>query len=152
MTHLIDSDARQWLATIEDQKQELEKTTPLLKAEQKKLDRLRSAKAQEAAAQRIRVLEAQCQACADYVMTNTRDFMQTVLGVLEGTPVAMQDAQGRTLGGLIVSDMSARLLADGTAVFTVSGQSLTQDVLPGLPCADYLLAQESAGQRLVPLV
>lgn len=147
----LDEDARQWLAAIEDQKRELENVTPELAKQKRRRESLRSVKGQQECEALIAQHEACAKACEAFVQENTMELFQCVFGVQEGTPVALQDAQGNMLGGLIVSDFTARLLADGTAVFTVSGESLSADILPGLPQSDYLLAQESQGQRFVAL-
>ncbi len=147
----LDADARQWLATIEDHKRALERVRPLLAAEKKRREKLRSPKFQQECDDLIAKYDAERRDCEDFVEDNTVQLFQCVFGIQEGTPVALQDGDGQKLGGLIVVDMTARLLADGTAVFTVSGESLSTDLLPGLPQSDYLLAQESVGQRFVAL-
>lgn len=147
----LDADARQWLAIIEDHKRTLDRVLPVLGAERKRREKLRSPKFQKDSDELIARCEAQQRDCESFVQENTLELFQCVFGIQEGTPVALQDLEGKMLGGLIAADLTARLLADGTAVFTVSGQSLSSDVFPGLPQSDYLLAQESQGQRFVAL-
>ncbi len=151
MTAHIDSDAREWLALIEERKREFDKVTVLLREESRRREKLKSEKFRKTSDELIAGYEAQKTACEAYLDENTRDFFQAVFGVNDCTPVALQDAAGKTLGALIATEMTARLLSDGTGVFTISGDSLDQDVIPGLPQSNYLLAQESAGQRFVPL-
>ena len=149
---IIDPDAREWLAVIEEQKKELEKLTPLLKLESKRRETLRSPKFHKISDALIEKFENQIKEVEAFVEENTVKFFQAIFGIGHGTPSALYDAKGVVQGALLATEFTARLLTDGTGVFTISGNSLDNDIFPGLPRSDYLLAEESKGQKFVPLI
>lgn len=151
MNRYIDNDAREWLELIDAHKRELDKTVSLQKEEAKRREKLRSPKF---VAQSDALLESYAKTisrCTTFVEEHTSEFFKAVLGVLQGAPAALHDATGKPLGALLAQQMTARLLKDGSAVFTLAGDSLDKDLLPGLPQSNYLLAEENKGHRFVPL-
>lgn len=148
---LLDQGGREWLATIEARKKELDLLEAPLREQRKRRERLKSAKGQAESDAVISGLSTQRNAALKFVETETKLFFKNIFGILEHTPVAVENLGGRTTGALLATDLSARMLADGTGVFTVSGDALEVDLVKGLPRPDYLLVQESAGQKFVVL-
>lgn len=148
---LLDEGGRDWLALIELRKKELDLLDIQLREEMKRRERLKSIKGQGQSDAILSDLKTRRDDARNYVDTETLLFFKNIFGILEYTPVAVQDTSGKTSGTLLATDLTARMLKDRTGVFTVSGDALEADVAKGLPRPDYLLVAESAGQKFLVL-
>jgi hypothetical protein len=89
------------------------------------------------------------------IARGTEELFQRALGVAPGSIVTLRDAQGLVHGAVLVKELRARQLTNGTAVFSVGGpgQPLPPEVTPApdaLRTSSFglLLAAESEGKFL----
>ena len=145
----LDEGAFEWLTLIEARKKELDKGTVLLREELKRRKKLTSAKGLAKCDTLLAELGAAKADAERYVEQETRLFFKNVFGILEGDLVALRRPGKPDSSTLIATHVTARLLANGTGVFTVAGDSMTADLLTGLPQPEYLLMEESAEHTFV---
>jgi hypothetical protein len=145
----LDEGALMWLGLIETRKKALDLCSVQLREELKRRKRLTSAKGLAQCAATLAELGAAKEGAERYVEDETRLFFKNVFGILEGDLVALCRPGEPDSPTLIATQLTARLLADGSGVFTVAGDSLLADLMTGLPCPKYLLMHESNGHAFV---
>lgn len=146
----LDEGAREWLKDIEAlAERQFDLQVARDKAASKKA-RAKTTKAAEAAAAALAEADQALAKTTEELTLETSAFFRKVLGITKDSLVALKRINQEPSAPLIVNTMTARLLSDNTAAFTVSGDSLTKNLTNGLPKNDYLLARESRGDALVP--
>lgn len=145
----LDEGAREWLADLETQLAELTTAKNAHEELQRKQKRLRKAEALRDIAELLSSSEARLQELQKKYDDEVELFFSRIFGVTRGGIVARKAGDGKLSPSLIVTNMSARLLSDGKAAFTVSGDSMTKTLINGFPDHAYLMVQEAKGETLV---
>lgn len=152
---MLNAAMRSLLATIEANIREVE-TLKLSESDAKKrIKRLKSEKFVLQATTELDALTARLTELDTRVADDTAQLFSSALGIVEDGVAALYDANGAHLGSVLVHMMRARQLEDGSAVLTVSGDSVESDVnVGGFSFSDpwqMLIAAESRGERLESL-
>lgn len=149
----LDEGARQWLKEIEDMHLAVyDKQLELEKARKAALRNYKTEAATQRAASTFESLDAEFKALNEKLNAETARFYQNVLGITMYSQVGLKSSgNAEPENPFVVTQFSARLLSDQTAVFFASGDSLDKKLVNGLPVNLMVRAEESKGQRLVAL-
>lgn len=146
---MLDDGAREWLREIEAMHTVVEAAEKALQDAKKRVNRCKTEKALTAAQQALVAAENEHKQRLGALTAETELFFTRIWGISKGSIAARTDSSGNVSVSLIVSTMSARLLKDDTAAFSVSGDSLTDSLSNRLPVNEYLLVREQRGESLV---
>lgn len=145
----LDEGAREWLRDLESQLGKLNEAKAQHEELKRKRTRLRKEEALRSNAQLLSDSEARLQQLQKEYDAEVELFFSRIFGVTRGGIVARKDGDGKLSPSLIVTNMSARLLSNGKAAFSVSGDSMATTLINGMPEHAYLMVQEAKGQTLV---
>ncbi len=144
----LDEGAREWLKDIEAMRATTFAAQEELRAQTAKLNRCKSAKTRVLQLQGQVELDARLRAQQSALDAETALFFSRVMGITKDSLALKKSRTGVCSEPLIVNTMAASLLPDGTAVFTISGDSVNKTLTNGLPSSNYLLAREALGEEL----
>lgn len=152
---MLNAAMRSLLATIEANIREVEVLKLAESEAKKRVKRLKSEKFVLQATAELDALTARFTELDSRVAEDTAQLFSSALGIVEDGVAALYGPDGTHRGSVLVHMMRARQLEDGSAVLTVSGDSVASETNAGaFSFADpwqMLIAAESRGERLESL-
>lgn len=148
---MLDTLAREWLSLIEEKKRELEQVSARQGEELKRYGRLKSPKMLSSSKTLLDTLEAHKSQGSSFVQVETLKFFRAVFKIELYQPVAVRKADGALSKAVYATQFIARMLSNGAGIFTVSGDSVTQDLHKGVPACELLMANEANGEWLLAI-
>jgi hypothetical protein len=138
-----------WLEDIQARKLQLIGYEGALKLETRRREKLRSDKAQGLSDAILEQLEVDIASARAYVAAETLLFFKNIFNVSpKQTQVTIRRGNGRNEPPFLVENVTAELIADKTAVFTLCGDSMNNQATNGLPVNDYHLVTSNSGDLI----